>query len=153
MALIKLTTRRHLVRDQTTGGAAFDSPSMPVSDPLPSASSAQESPLVALPVAGARNSSASVTEAMVRAYLLQAAQRLSPALLYIAHQSTAKSRDRAFAAFIVLVYGPTPFGGVNTIKEVSKRYGMTERNLFQLMETIRSLLQSEAEAEANLTTI
>jgi hypothetical protein len=90
---------------------------------------------------------------MVRAYLLQAAQRLSPALLYIAHQSTAKSRDRAFAAFIVLVYGPTPFGGVNTIKEVSKRYGMTERNLYQLMETIRSLLQSEAEAEANLTSI
>jgi hypothetical protein len=126
---------------------------MPVSELFPFDAATGATSLAGLPAPDVNGPPASLPQSIVRAYLMQAAQRLSPALLYIAHQSTAKSRDRAFAAFIVLVYGPTPFGGVNTIKEVSQRYGMTERNLYQLMETIRALLQSEAEAEANLTSI
>jgi hypothetical protein len=76
-----------------------------------------------------------------RACLKEVARRLSPALLHIVHQPTAKSRDRALAALVVSIYGPTPFGGTNSIKEVATRYGMTERNLHQLISTLRGLLQ------------
>jgi hypothetical protein len=76
-----------------------------------------------------------------KACLKQAAQRLSPALLHVVHQSTAKSRDRALAALVILIYGPTPFGGANTIKDVAIRYGMTEQHLHQLVGTLRGLLQ------------
>ena len=81
------------------------------------------------------------------ACLREVAQRLSPALLHVAHQSTAKSRDRALAALIVLIYGPTPFGGANNVKDVAIRYGMTEQNLHQLIGTLRSLLQPPPEPE------
>jgi hypothetical protein len=82
-----------------------------------------------------------------KACLKRAAQRLSPALLHVVHQSTTKSRDRALAALVVLIYGPTPFGGTNNIKDVAKRYGMSERNLYQLIDTLRGLLQSALPAD------
>jgi hypothetical protein len=82
-----------------------------------------------------------------RACLRRAAQRLSPALLHVVQQSTAKSRDRALAALVVLIYGPTPFGGANSIKNVAVRYGMTERNLYQLIDRLRALLQSPLPAD------
>jgi hypothetical protein len=82
-----------------------------------------------------------------KACLQHATQRLSPALLHVVHQPTMKGRDRALAALIVLIYGPTPFGGTNNIKDVATRYGMTERNLYQLMDTLRSLLQSALPTE------
>lgn len=72
--------------------------------------------------------------------LKQAAERLSPALLHVVQQSTEKRRDRALAALIALIYGPTPFGGANTFKEVAVRYSMTEQNLYALMNTHRALL-------------
>ncbi len=81
------------------------------------------------------------------AHLREAAGRLSAALFHVVHQSTAKGRDRSLAALIALIYGPTPFGGVNTLKEVAIRYGMTEQNLFQLMRTHRELLAGEGEPE------
>jgi hypothetical protein len=84
----------------------------------------------------------SLPEAAKKACLVDAAQRLSSALLHVVHQTTAKSRDRALAALVVLIYGPTPFGGANHIKDVAVRYGMTERNLYQSIETLRGLLQS-----------
>ena len=83
------------------------------------------------------------------ACLRQAARRLSPALLHVVHQSTTKSRDRAMAALIVLIYGPTPFGGANNVKDVAIRYGMTEQNLHQLVGTLRRLLQSEPDEESD----
>ena len=70
----------------------------------------------------------------------QAAERLSPALLHVVQQPTIKRRDRALAALIALIYGPTPFGGANTLKEVAIRYSMTEQNLYALMNTQRALL-------------
>jgi len=81
-------------------------------------------------------------QAAQKACLKEAARRLSPVLLHLVHQSTAKSRDRALAALVVLIYGPTPFGGANNIKDVATRYGMTEQNLYQVMGTLRALLQS-----------
>jgi len=80
-------------------------------------------------------------------YLLEATERLSTALLHVVHQPTAKGRDRSLAALIALIYGPTPFGGVNTLKDVAMRYGMTEQNLFQLMRGHRELLARAAEPE------
>ena len=59
----------------------------------------------------------------------------------------AKGRDRSLAALVALIYGPTPFGGVNTLKDVAMRYGMTEQNLFQLMRGHRDLLARAAEPE------
>jgi len=70
----------------------------------------------------------------------QAAERLSPALLHVVQQPTIKRRDRALAALIALIYGPTPFGGANTLKEVALRYSMTEQNLHALMNAQRALL-------------
>jgi hypothetical protein len=80
-------------------------------------------------------------------YLLEATERLSTALLHVVHQPTAKGRDRSLAALVALIYGPTPFGGVNTLKDVAMRYGMTEQNLFQLMRGHRELLERAAEPE------
>jgi len=80
-------------------------------------------------------------------YLLEATERLSTALLHVVHQPTAKGRDRSLAALVALIYGPTPFGGVNTLKDVAMRYGMTEQNLFQLMRGHRELLARAAEPE------
>jgi hypothetical protein len=77
----------------------------------------------------------------------EATERLSAALLHVVHQSTAKGRDRSLAALVALIYGPTPFGGVNTLKEVAMRYGMTEQNLFQLMRSHRELLARAADPE------
>jgi len=74
------------------------------------------------------------------AYLLEAAERLSAALLNVVHQPTVKRRDRSLAALVALIYGPTPFGGVNSLRDVATRYGMTEQNLFQLMRGHRELL-------------
>ncbi len=74
-------------------------------------------------------------------FLKRSAARLSAALLHVAQQSTEKRRDRALAALIVLIYGPTPFGGANNIKDVALRYGMSERNLYQLIDTLRGILQ------------
>ena len=82
-----------------------------------------------------------------RACLRRVAKRLSPALLHVVQQSTAKSRDRSLAALVVSIYGPTPFGGANSIKDVAVRYGMTERNLYQLIDTLRALLQSSVPAD------
>jgi hypothetical protein len=88
-----------------------------------------------------------IPEAAQKACLKEAARRLSPVLLHLVHQSTAKSRDRALAALVVLIYGPTPFGGANNIKDVATRYGMTEQNLYQVMGTLRALLQSTPPAD------
>lgn len=81
------------------------------------------------------------------AYLREAAERLSAALLHVVHQPTSKGRDRSLAALVALIYGPTPFGGVNSLREVATRYGMTEQNLFQLMRGHRDLLASAADPE------
>jgi hypothetical protein len=91
----------------------------------------------------------SLPRAAKTACFKEAARRLSPALLHVIHLSTSKSRDRALAALIVLIYGPTPFGGANNIKDVAVRYGMTEQNLHQLVATMRSLLQSPLSADDN----
>jgi hypothetical protein len=80
-------------------------------------------------------------------YLLEATERLSTALLHVIHQPTAKGRDRSLAALVAVIYGPTPFGGVNTLRDVAMRYGMTEQNLFQLMRGHRDLLARAAEPE------
>jgi hypothetical protein len=84
-----------------------------------------------------------------KACLKEAARRLSPALLHIVHQSTAKSRDRTLAALVVLIYGPTPFGGANNVKDVATRYGMTEQNLHQLIANLRDLLRSPLQADSH----
>lgn len=81
------------------------------------------------------------------ACLREAAKKLTAALLHVVNQPTSKGRDRALAALIALIYGPTPFGGANTFKEVAMRYGMTEQNLYSLMRTLRALLQPESEPE------
>jgi hypothetical protein len=81
------------------------------------------------------------------AYLLEAAERLSAALFQVVHQPTSKGRDRSLAALIALIYGPTPFGGVNSLRDVAMRYGMSEQNLFQLMRVHRDLLARAAEPE------
>lgn len=81
------------------------------------------------------------------AILREAAERLSAALFHVVHQPTAKSRDRSLAALVALIYGPTPFGGVNHLRDVAMRYGMTEQNLFQLMRTHRDLLARTADPE------
>jgi hypothetical protein len=72
---------------------------------------------------------------------------LSAALLHVVHQPTAKGRDRSLAALVALIYGPTPFGGVNTMREVAVRYGMSEQNLFLLMKTHRELLKKHEAPE------
>jgi hypothetical protein len=81
------------------------------------------------------------------AYLREAAERLSTALLNVVHQPTAKGRDRSLAALVALIYGPTPFGGVNSLRDVAMRYGMTEQNLFHLMRGHRESLSRAAEPE------
>ena len=81
------------------------------------------------------------------AYLREAAERLSAALFHVVHQPTSKGRDRSLAALVALIYGPTPFGGVNSLRDVAMRYGMTEQNLFQLMRGHRDLLSSAADPE------
>lgn len=81
------------------------------------------------------------------AYLREAAERLSTALFQVIHQPTTKGRDRSLAALVALIYGPTPFGGVNSLREVAMRYGMTEQNLFQLMRGHRDLLARSAAPE------
>jgi hypothetical protein len=80
-------------------------------------------------------------------YLREAAERLSAALFNVVHQPTAKGRDRSIAALVALIYGPTPFGGVNSLRDVAMRYGMTEQNLFQLMRGHRELLARSADPE------
>jgi hypothetical protein len=106
---------------------------------LPSAADASD---FASPTSFGDDTPQKLPQAAEKACLKRATQRLSPALLHVVHQSTTKSRDRALAALIVLIYGPTPFSGSNNIKDVAKRYGMTERNLYQLIDTLRGLLQS-----------
>ena len=81
------------------------------------------------------------------AYLREAAERLSAALFHVVHQPTSKGRDRSLAALVALIYGPTPFGGVNNLRDVAMRYGMSEQNLFQLMRAHRSLLAREVDPE------
>ena len=81
------------------------------------------------------------------AYLREAAERLSAALFHVVHQPTSKGRDRSLAALVVLIYGPTPFGGVNSLRDVAVRYGMTEQNLFRLMRGHRDLLSRAADPE------
>jgi len=80
-------------------------------------------------------------------YFREAAERLSAALFHVVHQPTSKGRDRSLGALVALIYGPTPFGGVNSLKEVATRYGMTEQNLFQLMRAHRELLTRPREPE------
>lgn len=77
------------------------------------------------------------------ALLREAARCLSDSLYHVIHQPTAKGRDRSLAALVVLIFGPTPFGGVNTLREVAVRYGMTEQNLFRLMKAQRDLLKGD----------
>jgi hypothetical protein len=81
------------------------------------------------------------------AILREAAERLSAALFHVVHQPTSKGRDRSLAALVALIYGPTPFGGVNSLRDVAMRYGMTEQNLFQLMRTHRDLLARTSDPE------
>jgi hypothetical protein len=81
------------------------------------------------------------------AYLREAAGRLSEALFQVVHQPTSKGRDRSLAALVALIYGPTPFGGVNSLRDVAMRYGMSEQNLFQLMRVHRDLLYRAADPE------
>jgi hypothetical protein len=76
-----------------------------------------------------------------------AAERLSAALFHVVHQPTSKGRDRSLAALVALIYGPTPFGGVNSLRDVAMRYGMTEQNLFQLMRGHRDLLARASDPE------
>jgi hypothetical protein len=153
---ILLNANHRIVRDQATGGGAlkailalismtvlsdlllFEAAQVPAA---PDESELTSPPAPAVDIAHKR------PHAAERACLKRATQRLSPALLHVVHQSTTKSRDRAMAALIVLIYGPTPFGGANNIKDVAKRYGMTERNLYQLIDTLRGLLQSALPAE------
>jgi hypothetical protein len=80
-------------------------------------------------------------------YLREAAGRLSEALFQVVHQPTSKGRDRSLAALVALIYGPTPFGGVNSLRDVATRYGMSEQNLFQLMRVHRDLLARAADPE------
>jgi hypothetical protein len=80
-------------------------------------------------------------------YLREAAERLSTALFQVVHQPTSKGRDRSLAALVALIYGPTPFGGVNNLRDVAMRYGMSEQNLFQLMRVHRDLLARAADPE------
>ena len=80
-------------------------------------------------------------------YLREAAERLSTALFQVVHQPTAKGRDRSLAALVALIYGPTPFGGVNSLREVAVRYGMSEQHLFQLMRVHRDLLARAVDPE------
>jgi hypothetical protein len=80
-------------------------------------------------------------------YLREAAGRLSEALFQVVHQPTAKGRDRSLAALVALIYGPTPFGGVNSLRDVAMRYGMSEQNLFQLMRVHRDLLARAVDPE------
>jgi hypothetical protein len=80
-------------------------------------------------------------------HLREAARSLSTALYHVIHQPTAKGRDRSLAALVALIYGPTPFGGVNTLREVAVRYGMTEQNLFRLMKAHRELLKGNPAPE------
>jgi hypothetical protein len=80
-------------------------------------------------------------------YLREAAGRLSEALFQVVHQPTAKGRDRSLAALVALIYGPTPFGGVNSLRDVAMRYGMSEQNLFQLMRVHRDLLARTVDPE------
>jgi hypothetical protein len=80
-------------------------------------------------------------------YLREAAGRLSTALFQVVHQPTSKGRDRSLAALVALIYGPTPFGGVNSLRDVAMRYGMSEQNLFQLMRVHRDLLSRAADPE------
>jgi hypothetical protein len=79
--------------------------------------------------------------------LHEAAERLSTALFQVVHQPTAKGRDRSLAALVALIYGPTPFGGVNSLREVAVRYGMSEQHLFQLMRVHRHLLAGALDPE------
>jgi hypothetical protein len=81
------------------------------------------------------------------ALLREAAERLSSALFHVVHQPTSKGRDRSLAALVALIYGPTPFGGVNNLRDVAMRYGMSEQNLFQLMRIHRELLARAADPE------
>ena len=80
-------------------------------------------------------------------YLREAAERLSTALFQVVHQPTSKGRDRSLAALVALIYGPTPFGGVNSLRDVAMRYGMSEQNLYQLMRVHRDLLARTADPE------
>jgi hypothetical protein len=80
-------------------------------------------------------------------HLREATERLSAALFNVVHQTTAKGRDRSLAALVALIYGPTPFGGVNSLRDVAMRYGMTEQNLFRLMRGHRELLDRAADPE------
>jgi hypothetical protein len=79
--------------------------------------------------------------------LRETAERLSSALFHVVHQPTSKGRDRSLAALVALIYGPTPFGGVNNLRDVAMRYGMSEQNLFQLMRIHRELLARAADPE------
>jgi hypothetical protein len=81
------------------------------------------------------------------ACLREAAERLSAALFQVVHQPTSKGRDRSLAALVALIYGPTPFGGVNSLRDVAMRYGMSEQNLFHLMRVHRDLLAQSADPE------
>jgi hypothetical protein len=145
------------LHDQTTGGplgtlilnllavdSSYPSPVFgPDADFLPIGESAPRVPASRPRADDLRTLSRADREACLK----EATERLSPLLLHVAHQTTAKSRDRALAALIVLIYGPTPFGGANTLKEVAMRFGMTEQNLHQLVGTLRSLLQSPRATE------
>jgi hypothetical protein len=96
---------------------------------------------------GAASQGLSVGPPERNAILREAAERLSAALFHVVHQPTSKGRDRSLAALVALIYGPTPFGGVNSLRDVAMRYGMTEQNLFQLMRTHRDLLARTADPE------
>jgi hypothetical protein len=153
---ILLCADHRIVRDQSTGEGVPLSHLAPISmtvlsdlllfEPAQMPAAAGE-PEPASPAALADDTDHKLPQAAEKACLKRAAQRLSPVLLHVVHQSTTKSRDRALAALIVLIYGPTPFGGANNIKDVAKRYGMTERNLYQLIDTLRGLLQSALPTE------
>ncbi len=95
----------------------------------------------------ATSATSAIDPAERNACLRQAAERLSTALSQVIHQPTSKGRDRSLAALVALIYGPTPFGGVNSLREVAMRYGISEQNLFQLMRGHRELLARSAAPE------
>ncbi|HVT92614.1 MAG TPA: hypothetical protein VHD76_07200 [Bryobacteraceae bacterium] len=82
-----------------------------------------------------------------RICLKGAAIRLYPAFQDVFRLPHALSRDRAFVGLIVAIYGPTPFGGANTVKDVALRYGITEQHLHALIgKALRSLQAAAASA-------
>lgn len=69
------------------------------------------------------------------------ANALRPCFESILQNRSQLRRDRAYAGFILAIFGPTPFGGVNSAREVAARYRMTEQNLHTLAGRYTALLE------------